>query len=611
MIDYKKYNRALKFATAKHKGQQRKGGLAYITHPVAVADKLRDLGYGDDYVIAGLFHDLLEDTDATEKEIEQLGGERVLKVVKLLTKQNGYVMDEYVSQIRKDPIAKVVKAMDRLHNLECALVCDESFKRRYILETIDYYMDFDKQIPLAVKALAQTLENPIYIGSLEYGAVRESEMSIPSFVLHGDFCYSKSKDEIATVKDGYAVCVEGVSKGVFKSIPKEYSNLTVYDYKDKLIIPGLIDLHVHAPQFAFRGRGMDLELLDWLNEQTFPEESKYEDLDYAKKAYEIFADAMAKSATTHAVIFATKHRKATEILMSLLEDTGIISYVGKVNMDREAPKSLKEESADMSAYETFGWINGVIDKYKRTKPILTPRFIPCCSPELLEQLREIQITYDLPVQSHLSENQGEVEFVKKLCPNNEFYGDAYDDYGLFGEEHRAKRPIKTIMAHCVYSTDSEVQRMKDNGVFVAHCPASNVNLSSGIAPVRKFLDLGLKVGLGSDVAGGHTISMLRAITDAVQVSKLYWKMVDNNLKPLSFEQAFYLCTIGGGEFFGKVGSFEEGYEFNAVILDDQGLKYPQPLTVRERLESSAYANVDNYALLAKFVQGKKIYEDKK
>ena len=171
-----------------------------------------------------------------------------------------------------------------------------------------------------------------------------------------------------------------------------------------LIIPGMVDLHIHAPQYAFRGMGMDYELIEWLNTQTFPEEAKYADAEYAKKAYAIFVENMRKSATTRACIFGTIHREATEILMDLMEESGLVSYVGKVNMDRSAPESLTEESADMSAFSTFGWINDIRERYQYTRPILTPRFILSCTDELMEQLREVQRTYQLPVQSHLSEN---------------------------------------------------------------------------------------------------------------------------------------------------------------------------------------------------------------
>lgn len=168
MTDEQKFNRALEYATEKHQGQYRTGGLPYITHPIAVAEKLKDRGCGIDYVIAGLFHDLLEDTDATEEQIEQIGGKNVLEAVKLLTKTKGYVMDDYVAKIKANPIAKAVKAMDRLHNLECASVCSEEFKKRYILESIDYYLDFDKEIPTALKNLAITMKEPIHLGGLEY-----------------------------------------------------------------------------------------------------------------------------------------------------------------------------------------------------------------------------------------------------------------------------------------------------------------------------------------------------------------------------------------------------------------------------------------------------------
>lgn len=294
--------------------------------------------------------------------------------------------------------------------------------------------------------------------------------------------------------------------------------------------------------------------------------------------------------------------------MDLMEQSGIVSYVGKVNMDREAPDPLRESSADASAADTRQWLAHVNGKYKRTMPILTPRFIPCCTPELLEQLHEIQTIYDLPVQSHLSENPNEVGFVRQLCPESAFYGDAYDAFGLFGVNHQSGKPAKTIMAHCVYSTEEEIRRMKDNGVFVAHCPASNANLASGIAPIRKYLSLGIPTGLGSDVAGGHTESIFRAICDAVQVSKLYWRLIDQNQSPLTFREAFFLATKGGGSFFGRAGSFEPDYDFSAVVLDDSLIPHPMKLSLPQRLERAAYGSLDLYGICAKYVSGDLIYE---
>ena len=421
-----------------------------------------------------------------------------------------------------------------------------------------------------------------------------------SFVLKGDLCWNRSSTELNTVENGYLVCCDGVSTGVFTGLPEEYAKLPLLDYSGSLIIPGMVDLHIHAPQYAFRGLGMDLELLDWLQTYTFPEEAKYADLGYAQKAYGIFSEQLRNSATTRAVIFATVHRDATVLLMDMLERSGLSCYVGKVNMDRDAPDNLREPDSDFSAYDTFGWINAINGRYENIRPILTPRFLPSCSDALLNELHEIQLAYGLPVQSHLSENPGEVALVQKLFPKAAFYGAGYDRYGLFGKN------AKTVMAHCVYSSEAEAELIRKNGVYVAHCPASNMNLSSGIAPIRKYLSMGIRIGLGSDVAGGESESIFRAISDAIQVSKLYWRLVDQNAVPLKFEEAFYLATLGGGEFFGKVGSFDSGYAFDAVVLDDRDLYLKNDLDLRSRLERDVYLEADRTCIKAKFAGGRQI-----
>ena len=157
MENTQRYERALEYAAKKHEGQFRKGGEPYITHPVRVAEMLRMKGYPEEYQIAGLFHDLLEDTDATEEEILSLGGPEVLQAVKLLTKQKGYVMEEYIAGIRENSMAFAVKGADRLHNLQTAKTTDQEFRRRYVRESLDWYLDFDPEIPEAVKVLADTL----------------------------------------------------------------------------------------------------------------------------------------------------------------------------------------------------------------------------------------------------------------------------------------------------------------------------------------------------------------------------------------------------------------------------------------------------------------------
>ncbi|MEG2348946.1 MAG: amidohydrolase family protein [Hungatella sp.] len=419
------------------------------------------------------------------------------------------------------------------------------------------------------------------------------------FVLKGNLCYSTEPTMLQIVEQGYLVCEDGKSLGIYPELPEEFAELPLEDYGDQLILPGLVDLHVHAPQYAFRGLGMDLELLDWLNTHTFPEEAKYRDLDYARKAYGIFAEQMKQSATTRACIFATIHNSATKILMDQMEESGLVTMIGKVNMDRNSPEYLVEASAEQSAADTVTWLEEMAGKYERVMPILTPRFIPSCSDDLMKRLKKIQLQYHLPVQSHLSENPGEISWVQELCPGAEFYGDAYDRFGLFGGD------CKTVMAHCVYSGEEEQRRMKERGVFVAHCPQSNTNLSSGIAPIRRYLEEGISVGLGSDVAGGSSESIFRAMSDAIQVSKLYWRLIDQNEKPLTVEEAFFLATKGGGAFFGKVGSFEPGYELDVVVMDDSGIRHPQSLSVKERLERLIYLSQECH-MKAKYVAGRKV-----
>ena len=359
----------------------------------------------------------------------------------------------------------------------------------------------------------------------------------------------------------------------------------------------MTDLHVHAPQYPFRGIGLDLELLDWLNAYTFPEEAKYKNLEYAGKIYNSFTEKLKASPTTRAVIFATLHVPASLILMDLMEKSGLITYVGKVNMDRNAPDNLKENTAQ-SVKDTEFFIEKSLN-YKRTKAIITPRFTPSCSDELMKELGRLKEKYNLPVQSHLCENPSEVELVKELCPDSKNYADTYDRFGLLDE--------KTVMAHCVYLNDDEFEAMKKRKSFIAHCPQSNINLASGIAQIKKALLIGINIGLGTDLAAGASLSMFRAITDAVGVSKLLWrfKNLSKEHHPLSFAEAFYLATMGGGKFFGKTGSFIDGYDADILVMPEKisGLRRESLL---ESLEQTIYLADEDVKLTAKYVKGEKI-----
>ena len=421
-----------------------------------------------------------------------------------------------------------------------------------------------------------------------------------NFILKGDICYSINPQTLNSVLNGYLVCENGKSKGTFVKVPEKFKDFPIIDYSDHMIIPGLCDLHTHAPQYSFRGLGMDMELLDWLDNYTFPEESKYSDPEYADKAYTFFVDDLRRSATTRASIFATLHVDATIKLMEKLDSTGLCTFVGKVNMDANCPDYLIEESAESATQNTREWIENTKGRFKNTAPIISPRFIPTCSEELLNKLKKLQVEFNLPVQSHLSENKAEIAWVKKLFKGAESYGDVYNSFGLFGNVD-----TPTIMAHCVWSAGPEEDLIKHNGVYVAHCPQSNTNLASGIAPIRRFLNHGIRVGLGSDVAGGSSISIFRTMCDAIQASKLHWRLINQDEKPLTVNEAFYLGTIGSGSFFGKVGSFESGYEFDALVIDDKNLSSIIDLTPEKRLTRIMYLSEDKN-IHAKYVKGEEI-----
>ncbi len=416
------------------------------------------------------------------------------------------------------------------------------------------------------------------------------------FALRGNIIFTKTNQQFTVIAKGYLVYQDGVVVEVLKKLPDRYEGIDIVDYEDKMIIPGLVDLHTHAPQFACRGLGMDRDLLPWLKEHAFKEEAKYSDEEYARSSYEIFCHTLKKSATTHAAIFATLHVKATNILMDLLEESGLHTYVGKVNMDRNSPGNLMQSTQE-SISDTKIWLENALKKFKNTKPILTPRFVPSCTAGLMSSIGKIALAYHIPVQSHLSENKAEIALVKELHPECQCYSNVYDQYGLFG------RNVPTIMAHCVYPTEAELDLIKENGIYLAHCPQSNMNLSNGIAPVRAILDRGINLGLGSDIAGGFSISIFRAISDAIQVSKLYTVLIDKNQKPLTLPEAFYMATKGGGSFWGKVGSFEPGFEMNAIVMDDEEINRTVGLTIEQRLERIVYLATDDQ-IAAKYINGK-------
>ena len=415
------------------------------------------------------------------------------------------------------------------------------------------------------------------------------------FALKGNLIWTEEPGIFRVIEGGYLTIDGSTIAGVSADKP---ADIPVEDFGRSLIIPGLYDLHLHAPQYMFAGLFMDEELLAWLDKHTFPLEARFSDPGFAERAYALFVDDLKNSCTVRASIFGTIHRESTIMLMSLLEDSGICGYAGKVSMDRNSPDILRETTEE-AVSEELRFLDEA-SRFRCVKPIVTPRFIPSCTDGLLSSLGAIAKERNLPVQTHLDENTSEVEWVRELCPGSRSYAEAYEGFGLMDG--------RSIMAHSVWASDEEIGILASHDAWVAHSPSSNMNLASGIAPVRRFMDRGVKIGLATDTAGGSSLSMFRMITDSIQSSKLRWRLSDDSLSPLRFSEAFYLASKGGGSFFGRAGSFEPGYAADVLVLADSSEEMTvlaPELSIEDKLEFYAYRTPDRKPE-AKYADGKRI-----
>ena len=379
-------------------------------------------------------------------------------------------------------------------------------------------------------------------------------------ILKGNIISAPSPGRLDVTENGYLIAENGVITGVYPVLPEQYAGAAVEDCGDALIVQSFADLHLHGAQYPMLGMGMDRPLLDWLNAYAFPTEARFADPDYARTVYRQLAQELAAHGTTRVCMFSSLHTDATLILMAELERAGITGYVGKVNMDRNAAPGVLEETTEESMRETLRWLDACGD-FKNIRPMLTPRFTPSCTDELMAFLGRLAAERQLPVQSHLSENSAEMKWVRQLHPDCRQYWETYAKYGLWNE--------RTVMAHCVWSDSRERQAMKDAGVTVVHCADSNQNICSGVAPVRVMLD------------GWETPF-------------------------LTVAESWYLATSAGAAYFGEKPGFAAGNPLHAMVLADDTLPAARPLTPAERLERAVYRRQEG-AVRAVWSAGKKIY----
>ncbi|KAJ1897478.1 hypothetical protein LPJ66_003346 [Kickxella alabastrina] len=354
---------------------------------------------------------------------------------------------------------------------------------------------------------------------------------------------------------------------------------------DQFLMPGFIDTHTHAPQFSFLGIGHDLPLMDWLNKYTFKHESEFKDPELARKFYKGAIDRVIRNGVTFAAYYGTIHLEANRILADTIRNAGQRAFVGKVCMDANSPDYYSESTAE-SIEQTEEFIKQVLGGQgncpadtRLVTPIITPRFAPSCSPECLGALGELAKRYQLPIQSHLCENPSEIEFARQCFPECTSYTEIYHKHGLLGN--------RTIMAHCVHMTAEELVIMRDTGTGISHCPTSNFTLGSGLADVRRFVAQGIPVGLGTDVGGGYTPSILDAMRMAAATNRALIaskRLSGEDLSgrddvPLEAAEIFFLATQGGARVMGmaeSLGSLDAGKLFDALVIDLSAHASPVP-----------------------------------
>jgi len=338
------------------------------------------------------------------------------------------------------------------------------------------------------------------------------------------------------------------------------------------LLPGFIDLHVHAPQWPQLGLALDLPLEEWLQTYTFPLEARYADTAFAQAAYEPLVDALLANGTTTALYFASIHLAATQKLADICLRRSQRALIGRVAMDNpeQCPDFYRDASAQAAEADTRAFIH-----YVRALPgndglilpVVTPRFIPSCSDDLLLRLGKLAQDTGCHVQTHCSESDWAHAFVLARCGVTDTA--ALERFGLLSR--------RTILAHGNFIGDADVATILARGAGLAHCPLSNVYFSDAVLPLRRMLQRGVHVGLGTDISGGASPSILENARHAVIASRSLESGVDPTLSRaqrrspdsrIDAATAFWLATAGGGIALDlKIGLFREGYQFDAIVVD--------------------------------------------
>lgn len=379
--------------------------------------------------------------------------------------------------------------------------------------------------------------------------------------------------------------------------PAAREHAQLHDYRGHLILPGLVDTHIHYPQVGVLG-SFGRQLIDWLTEFTFPAESAFADPAVAHQCAEFVVRRMLAHGTTTASVFATVHPHSVDAFFEAASHFDLRMLCGKVMMDRNCPDSLCDTavSAEHDSRALIERWHG----HGRLRYTLTPRFAPTSTPQQLDVAGALYAAWpDLHVQSHLAENKREIEWVHELFPDRRSYLDVYAHHGLIGP--------RTIYGHCVHLDEAERKWMADTQTAAAFCPTSNLFLGSGMFDYRAARDAGMAVGLATDVGGGTSLSLIRTLGEAYKVSQFC-------AQPLAPLSAWYLATLGGARALGLehfIGNFEAGKEADFVVLDlhateELAWRISHASTLQERLFALQTLG-DERCVVATHAMGRPVY----
>ena len=366
---------------------------------------------------------------------------------------------------------------------------------------------------------------------------------------HNDDAWQYFEDGVLLVDQGMVIDC-GASSDLLSKVP---DSIQVVNHRNSLITPGMVDTHIHYPQCEIIA-SYGTQLIDWLETYTFPAELSFGDAAQASRIAKFFLEELLRNGTTTALVFGTVHAESVDAFFTEALSRNLRMICGKVLMDRNAPSELCD-----TAESGFEDSRDLIDRWHgrgRLDYAITPRFAPTSSAEQLDLAGKLlSKNPGVYLHTHLSENTQECAWVRELFPDSQDYLDVYDRYGLLGR--------RSVFAHGIHLSEREWNRLSETESNISFCPTSNLFIGSGLFNLKKADKHGVRVGLGTDVGGGDSFSILRTINEAYKVQQLNGL----NLSPV---RSFYLATLGGAQALdlqAKIGNFERGKEADFLVLD--------------------------------------------